>query len=203
MARQEDGKGLLALWQEAIGEGEDPLRRPVSGGEGAFAEVPGGGPAAGGAGGGDAGGIRPAGGAPEADAVDPPAGGLERWFEELRRRTRVVRIFPNRASCLRLIGAHCLETNEEWLQRRYLRMDPQEMEEQLTGWERSTLTSWRCTITQHPGLDFRLPERPETTSKTSTHHTTHPGLRLPTNLTSCGETPPGFWVDRGRCRGVC
>ena len=59
---------------------------------------------------------------------------LERWFEEVRRRTRVVRIFPNRASCLRLIGAHCLETNEEWLQRRYLRMDPEQMEDELAGW---------------------------------------------------------------------
>jgi len=38
---------------------------------------------------------------------------LERWFEEVRRRTRVVRIFPNRASCVRLIGAHCMEANEE------------------------------------------------------------------------------------------
>ena len=54
---------------------------------------------------------------------------LERWFEEVRRRTRVVRIFPNRASCLRLIGAHCMEANEEWLERRYLRMEKEEIAE--------------------------------------------------------------------------
>ena len=58
---------------------------------------------------------------------------LERWFEEVRRRTRVVRVFPNRASCVRLIGAHCLETNEEWLQRRYLRMEPDRSDERLVG----------------------------------------------------------------------
>lgn len=27
MARREDGRDLLALWQEAIGEADDPLRR--------------------------------------------------------------------------------------------------------------------------------------------------------------------------------
>lgn len=49
---------------------------------------------------------------------------LERFNEELRRRTRVVRIFPNAASCLRLVRALCVETHEEWLQgTRYLNMD--------------------------------------------------------------------------------
>ena len=41
---------------------------------------------------------------------------LERLNEELRRRTRVVRIFPNAASCLRLIPALCVETHESWLE---------------------------------------------------------------------------------------
>jgi transposase-like protein len=58
---------------------------------------------------------------------------LERWFEEIRRRTRVVRIFPNRASCIRLIGAHCMEANEEWLARRYLRMELEEVEEAVAA----------------------------------------------------------------------
>ena len=53
---------------------------------------------------------------------------LERFNQELKRRTRVVRIFPNAASCLRLIGAMAIETNEEWLARRYVRMDLQEDE---------------------------------------------------------------------------
>ena len=49
---------------------------------------------------------------------------LKRLNEELRRRTRVVRIFPNIASCLRLIRALCVETHEGWLEdKRYLNMD--------------------------------------------------------------------------------
>ena len=49
---------------------------------------------------------------------------LERLNEELRRRTRVVRIFPNVASCLRLTRALCVETHEGWLEdKRYLNMD--------------------------------------------------------------------------------
>lgn len=40
---------------------------------------------------------------------------IERLNEELRRRTRVVRIFPNVASCLRLTRALCAETHEGWL----------------------------------------------------------------------------------------
>ena len=49
---------------------------------------------------------------------------LERLNEEIRRRTRVVRIFPNQASCLRLVRALAVETHEDWLEaNRYLNMD--------------------------------------------------------------------------------
>ena len=49
--------------------------------------------------------------------------GLERFNQELKRRTRVVRIFPNRRSCLRLVSALAIEQSEEWLTgRRYLDM---------------------------------------------------------------------------------
>ncbi len=49
---------------------------------------------------------------------------LERLNEEIRRRTYVVRIFPNAASCLRLVRALAVETHENWLeQSRYLNMD--------------------------------------------------------------------------------
>jgi transposase-like protein len=49
---------------------------------------------------------------------------LERLNQEIKRRTRVVRIFPNEASCLRLVGALCAETSEEWMtNRRFLDMD--------------------------------------------------------------------------------
>ena len=47
---------------------------------------------------------------------------LERLNEEIKRRTRVVRIFPNAASCLRLVRALCAETHEGWLEdHRYLK----------------------------------------------------------------------------------
>lgn len=39
---------------------------------------------------------------------------LERLNQELKRRSRCVRIFPNVESCLRLLGALCQETSEEW-----------------------------------------------------------------------------------------
>jgi len=41
---------------------------------------------------------------------------LERLNEEIRRRTYVVRIFPNAESCLRLVRALCVETHEAWLE---------------------------------------------------------------------------------------
>lgn len=48
---------------------------------------------------------------------------LERLNEEIKRRTHVVRIFPNTESCLRLIRALCVETHESWLEdARYLNM---------------------------------------------------------------------------------
>lgn len=49
---------------------------------------------------------------------------LERFNEEIKRRTHVVRIFPNSASCLRLVRALAVETHESWLEAsRYLNMD--------------------------------------------------------------------------------
>ncbi len=41
--------------------------------------------------------------------------GLERLNQEIKRRTRVVRIFPNRDACLRLATALCAEQSEEWI----------------------------------------------------------------------------------------
>jgi putative transposase len=49
---------------------------------------------------------------------------LERLNEEIRRRTYVVRIFPNAASCCRLVRALAVETHENWLEaHRYLNME--------------------------------------------------------------------------------
>jgi transposase-like protein len=50
--------------------------------------------------------------------------GLERFNQELKRRTRAVRIFPNRESCLRLVSALAVEQSEEWVTgKRYLNME--------------------------------------------------------------------------------
>jgi transposase-like protein len=50
--------------------------------------------------------------------------GLERLNQEIKRRTKVVRIFPNREACLRLVTALVVEQSEEWVTgRRYLNME--------------------------------------------------------------------------------
>jgi putative transposase len=49
---------------------------------------------------------------------------LERINEELKRRSHVVRIFPNPESCLRLMRALAVEIHEDWIeQHRYLNME--------------------------------------------------------------------------------
>lgn len=47
----------------------------------------------------------------------------ERLNQEIRRRERVIRIFPNDDSALRMIGALIIETNENWQATRYFDMD--------------------------------------------------------------------------------
>jgi putative transposase len=55
--------------------------------------------------------------------------GLERFNQEIKRRTRVVRIFPNREACPRLVTALAIEQSEEWVTgRRYV--DMRELDEQ-------------------------------------------------------------------------
>ena len=48
---------------------------------------------------------------------------VERLNQELKRRTRVVRIFPHAASLLRMVTALAMEHSDEWVSgRRYLDM---------------------------------------------------------------------------------
>src|SRR5690606_19163263 len=48
---------------------------------------------------------------------------VERLIEEIRRRQRVIRIFPNRESAIRLIGALLMEIDDKWISgKKYLDM---------------------------------------------------------------------------------
>jgi transposase-like protein len=49
---------------------------------------------------------------------------LERLFRELKRRTRVVGVFPNQESALDLATAVILQASEDWALRRYMDMTP-------------------------------------------------------------------------------
>lgn len=46
--------------------------------------------------------------------------GIEHDHMAVRRRTTVIRVFPNEASLLRLVSALAMERNEKWLARRYV-----------------------------------------------------------------------------------
>ena len=49
---------------------------------------------------------------------------LERLNEQIKRRTHVVRIFPNAESCLRLVRALAVEAHENWLEQHcYLNLE--------------------------------------------------------------------------------
>ncbi|MDQ2681076.1 MAG: IS256 family transposase [Candidatus Eremiobacteraeota bacterium] len=67
----------------------------------------------------------------------------ERLNEEIRRRERVVRVFPNEDSAVRLIGALLAETAEAWQERVYL--DMQEFRE------------WQATQAEERAIPATLP----------------------------------------------
>jgi putative transposase len=48
---------------------------------------------------------------------------LERLFREVKRRTRVVGVFPNEASASMLATEIALRSSEQWALKRYLTMD--------------------------------------------------------------------------------
>lgn len=48
---------------------------------------------------------------------------LERVNQEIKRRTRVIRIFPNEQACVRLVSTLMMELNQDWMERIYLSME--------------------------------------------------------------------------------
>ena len=65
----------------------------------------------------------------------------ERLNREIRRRTDVVGIFPDRASIVRLVGAVLAEQHDEWAEgRRYLGLDVLARSQPITTSEEATLT---------------------------------------------------------------
>lgn len=56
---------------------------------------------------------------------------VERLNEEIRRRSRVARLFPNEASCLRLVTAVVMEISEDWqtADKRYLTFNDEQANE--------------------------------------------------------------------------
>lgn len=56
---------------------------------------------------------------------------VERLNEEIKRRTRVARLFPNEAACLRLVSAILMEISEDWqtADKRYVVFEDEEQSE--------------------------------------------------------------------------
>ena len=48
---------------------------------------------------------------------------IERVNQEIKRRTKPIRIFPNDDSCLRMVATLCQEISEGWGSRKYLPMN--------------------------------------------------------------------------------
>src|SRR5258705_4245399 len=74
--------------------------------------------------------------------------GMERLNEEVRRRERVIRIFPNRESAIRLLGAVLMERHEQWMTgHRYFDM--------ATYWQWRREQEQRASVTEGGHLTSR------------------------------------------------
>lgn len=80
---------------------------------------------------------------------------LERVSEEVKRRTQVVGIFPNEASCLRLVSAILMEIDEKWqIGKKHLTFE----EENHSPW-RSTERLWKSGQ-ERIGVHFSTAQEP-------------------------------------------
>jgi transposase-like protein len=89
---------------------------------------------------------------------------LERLFGEVKRRTRVVRVFPNEASAGSLSTAVALRASEEWSLRRYLDMEPYKAWKELQDSEKDagkarklTHNKRDVTVVGCTKMNFHLP----------------------------------------------
>jgi transposase-like protein len=81
---------------------------------------------------------------------------LEREHEEIRRRTRVIRIFPNEASYLRLASALAADRNDGWAKRRYISvLDLANLDSRDSRYALIHLKHYRCETTLAPAIPPR------------------------------------------------
>jgi putative transposase len=79
---------------------------------------------------------------------------LERLNQELKRRTHIIRIFPNEESCLRLIRALAIEIHEDWIEaHRYLNMEMLREQRKTTSTPGGRLKKMRRLVHKPVALD--------------------------------------------------
>ena len=115
---------------------------------------------------------------------------------EIKRRTRVVQVFPSPESLVRLVGAVCCDQNDAWLAATNF-MDPRTLAE---GYEREPLPA-------EPGGEERVPEA----RQGGVRQEGEGGVGLAAGrLAPAGEAPTPLFVTqlrkdgpgRGRCRNL-
>src|SRR5690348_6318462 len=82
-------------------------------------------------------------------------------MEEIKRRTLMVRIFPNAAACLRPVRALAVGTHESWIEAmQYLNMDPlraEKKEKPCESWEMRHEDFYRATRARRSQAALALP----------------------------------------------
>jgi putative transposase len=93
---------------------------------------------------------------------------IERFNQELKRRSYVIRIFPNEASCLRMLGTLAMEQSEEWeTGRKYLTMLSSENKESTEQgiWPAQVNLASATRLASRTGAPARLTTEREFTHK--------------------------------------
>src|SRR3954466_521770 len=109
---------------------------------------------------------------------------LERINQELKRRTLVVRIFPNAAACLRLVRALAVEIHENWIEAmQYLNMDPLQQQKKASKakaggcgmegfYEADQRTALKCHPRPGPLPASKIQPHPQLIAELDTHNFT-------------------------------